>query len=390
MTGQLSCKSAEHYTPAEYVEAGRYVLGEIDLDPASSFAANLVVRAKRWYGLIDAYGRSYRPEDGLVLPWGGRVFVKPPDDRTGRLVRQFWRRANEHVLLGGPGAAVLWVGFSLEQLGTLQFDCGDIAGMPCPAPQEWPHVTVPKRIHWEARRFDYATGSWVSVPGRQPSHGNYFCLLGDDRAQRARFRERFGQFGRYSAPLSTPSPRRDLAGEILAALRDSSPLTKSALARRIRARKATVLRLIDQLANSGRVHIDAEQCSLVETRPQRVASRAECQAGPRPCPWVGCRHHLLLDVKEGGSLVLWQPGRRPGRPRELPAEPSVSADEVEAWAERAADTLESMPDTCSLDVADRGEHDAEDVATILAVSVSRVHQLESRAVAALRALCGRS
>jgi len=31
-------------------------------------------------------------------------------------------------------------------------------------------------------------------------------------------------------------------------------------------------------------------------------TRAECVHGPRPCPWVACRHNLLVDVSFAGSL----------------------------------------------------------------------------------------
>lgn len=34
--------------------------------------------------------------------------------------------------------------------------------------------------------------------------------------------------------------------------------------------------------------------SLLKKRPR---SRGDCVKGPRPCPWVSCRHHLGTDVK---------------------------------------------------------------------------------------------
>lgn len=86
-------------------------------------------------------------------------------------------------------------------------------------------------------------------------------------------------------------------------------------------------------------------------------TRAECIDGPRPCPWVRCRHHLALDVnaRTGGLLVNF---------------PGVE--------------LEDMPDTCSLDVASRGGHTLEEAGQRINVTRERVRQLEVIGLAKIR------
>jgi hypothetical protein len=46
--------------------------------------------------------------------------------------------------------------------------------------------------------------------------------------------------------------------------------------------------------------------------PERPQIRKDCEEGPRPCPWVGCRHHLYLDVNpENGSIKFNFPDLAP-------------------------------------------------------------------------------
>ena len=268
MNALLSCQTAEHYTPAQYVEAARHVLGAIDLDPASCEQANRVVRASRYYTLV---------EDGLRQPWGGRVFVNPPGDHRGQLVRAFWRRACQHALCAGPGAVVLWLGYSLEQLRLLQH-CRDIAGKSCPTPMDWPHVILAKRIAWTQGHTSHQLGfaalgfdDTETSRSNSPTHGNYACLLGGTSAERNRFRQKFGQHGHYTAPRQAPAPRRDLAGEILVALRCHGPMSKTAIARHVAARTATVWSLVTKLIEAGAIDQVAGRCVLRQsenTRPE--------------------------------------------------------------------------------------------------------------------------
>ncbi|MCU1282450.1 MAG: hypothetical protein JWM53_5996 [bacterium] len=86
----------------------------------------------------------------------------------------------------------------------------------------------------------------------------------------------------------------------------------------------------------------------------RPRTRAECIGGIRPCPWISCRHHLLVDVRADGKLTL------------------------------NAESLEDLPQSCSLDIADSTELSLKAVGKLLGVTRERVRQLETRAIKKLR------
>jgi len=85
-------------------------------------------------------------------------------------------------------------------------------------------------------------------------------------------------------------------------------------------------------------------------------TRGECKDGPRPCPFVSCRHHLALDIGETTGHV-WE--RYPGK------------------------DLAELEHTCALDVADRGPHRLIELGRLLNVSRERIRQVEAGALHAL-------
>lgn len=87
----------EWYTPSRYVESARFVMGSIDLDPASNHVANQTIKADHYYT---------KSTDGLAPhnPWFGNVWCNPP---YGGTQAQFAARAIEEYATGTISQAVL-------------------------------------------------------------------------------------------------------------------------------------------------------------------------------------------------------------------------------------------------------------------------------------------
>lgn len=155
-------------TPPVYIEAARDVLGGIDLDPASSPRANQVVQADRCYSLEAG-------EDGLLLPWYGRVWLNPPYGR----VREKSNRGGQDV----------WSTRLLDQYAARYVGSGILLVNAVPDRVwfqplwSWPIVFTDHRIlflHPE-----------TLVPGRRPTHGSAFVYIGRD------WRKFIGVFRRF-------------------------------------------------------------------------------------------------------------------------------------------------------------------------------------------------
>ena len=89
----------------------------------------------------------------------------------------------------------------------------------------------------------------------------------------------------------------------------------------------------------------------------RPRTRQECVNQDRPCLFVGCKHHLYLDVNQDtGSIKFNFPSK-------------------EVW---------EMKETCALDVADRGGITLEEVGEILNLTRERIRQVEVKGLNKLR------
>lgn len=82
----FTSKSDEHYTPRKVIDRALDMWGEIDLDPCSNSRMFPNVPSKKQY---TAY------QNGLLLPWGGCVFVNPPYSDmaawTEKAIREYGR-----------------------------------------------------------------------------------------------------------------------------------------------------------------------------------------------------------------------------------------------------------------------------------------------------------
>ncbi len=124
---------------------------------------------------------------------------------------------------------------------------------------------------------------------------------------------------------------------------------------RVRARTISIKRLSKRELERGRQLYP----EIVEHRPMMRDACVQGEHAERPCPFVSCTHHLYLDVNERtGSIKLNFPN-------------------MEVW---------DLPESCALDIADRGGITLEEVGEIMNLTRERIRQLETRGLSKLKAL----
>ena len=122
--------------------------------------------------------------------------------------------------------------------------------------------------------------------------------------------------------------------------------------RAVRARTISVKRMTKRELEIGRV-------LYPETDYWKPATRQDCLDGPRPCPYISCKHHLFVDVSPRTGAI------------------KLNFPDLEVW---------EMGESCALDVADRGGTTLEDVGAIMNLTRERIRQVEVKALARLEAL----
>lgn len=158
----LSSESNEWYTPSQYVEAARELMGGIDVDPASNAFANEKVQAATYYDI---------ETNGLNQQWIGRVWLNPPYGRDGGDSNQeIWtRQLIEQFAFGFVTEAVLLVNANTEA--------------------KWFQPLYSHPICFTDHRIRFYTREGVPT---QPTQGNAFIYFGSNIEK---FAEIFSQFG---------------------------------------------------------------------------------------------------------------------------------------------------------------------------------------------------
>lgn len=106
------------------------------------------------------------------------------------------------------------------------------------------------------------------------------------------------------------------------------------------------------------VRLRAELEPELEDTARRPLYRGECETVPRPCPWIGCRHHMGITEyrRENGSL-------------------RIATDDPTTLDPAAS---------CSLDLAELGGMTLQQVGDALGITRERARQIQAAAERKIR------
>lgn len=167
-----SSQSNEWYTPRWVIEIAEGWMGPIDLDPASSAAANTMVQAANYYTAAD---------NGLQQPWFGNVWLNPP--------------------YGGEGAE--WVVHMLAKHRDRAISRGVLLVNAVPD-RKWfaPLWDYPSLWFYDRIRF---LDPKTLLPQDSPTNANVLFFIGPPKTwQSELFHAIGGRYGRIVAPAPFP------------------------------------------------------------------------------------------------------------------------------------------------------------------------------------------
>ena len=150
----------EWYTPPQFIESARKVMGGIDLDPCTSKLAQKTVQAKKFYTIDD---------DGLQHKWSGKVWLNPP--YSAKVIVAFVEKLIAHlddrtvsdcIMLTHNNADTLWFHKAAARCAVACFTRGRV-------------------------RFYDERGT-----ANSPTHGHCFMYFGPNMLE---FTEEFEQYG---------------------------------------------------------------------------------------------------------------------------------------------------------------------------------------------------
>jgi phage N-6-adenine-methyltransferase len=147
------------YTPPCYIESARLVLGQIDLDPASSPEANETILAETFFT---------EETDGLLQDWFGKVWLNPP---YGRIAAEFTLKLVTEYESGHIDEAILLINSNTTDTNWFQ--------------PLWAYTLcfTDHRINFHSPQNTEAKGS---------THGSLFVYFGENTS---RFCKEFKQYG---------------------------------------------------------------------------------------------------------------------------------------------------------------------------------------------------